>query len=142
MINLILTITAPNLPPRKPSKTKNPKNKKTTFLILMTTNRNPTANFLSSIRNPPKMWPTFLVTRIPSLPKTSTTTMRRYTRKLRKLTVPKRTIKKNKLRKATSMKTLKKLNKANPKIKAAYPRELAIIPKATNNSSSTKKLKK
>ena len=85
---------------------------------------------------------TLQATKIPSLPKISTTTTRRYTRKLRKLTVPKRTIKKNKLRKATSMKTLKKLNKANRKIKAVYPRELAIIPKATNNSSSTKKLKK
>ena len=140
MINLILTITAPNLPPRKPSKTKNPKNKKTTFLILMTTNRNLTANFLSSIRNPPKMSLTLQATKLSSLRKISTTTTRRYTRKLRKLTVPKR--KRNKLRKVTSMKTLKKLNKANPKIKAAYPRELAIIPKATNNSSSTKKLKK
>ena len=140
MINLILTITAPNLPPRKPSKTKNPKNKKTTFLILMTTNRNLTANFLSSIRNPPKMSLTLQATKLSSLRKISTTTTRRYTRKLRKLTVPKR--KRNKLRKVTSMKTLKKLNKASPKIKAVYPRELAIIPKATNNSSSTKKLKK
>ena len=108
----------------------------------MTTNLDPTANFLSSIRNPQKMSLTLQATKIPSLPKISTTTTRRYTRKLRKLTVPKRTIKRNKLRKVTSMKTLKKLNKANRKIKAVYLRELAIIPKAMSNSSSTKKLKK